>query len=142
MPFDLRITKVSSLLLVSRARVIGLISSVVTIVIILLLFAANLPIINAQEEQQQHQLPTNQSAVTQNRTRLFESIEDSFRLQVPEGWVIHDANNTSSSALSEESTQGYGILAQLCPQEEEEDQAALPNVAGSNNGSSVVELAP
>ena len=136
MPFDLRITKVSSLLLVSRAMVIGLISSVVTIVIVLLLFAANLTIINAQQEQQQHQLPTNQSAVTQNRTRLFESIEDSFRLQVPEGWVIHDANNTSSSALSEESTQGYGILAQLCPQEEEEDQAALPNVAGSNNGSS------
>jgi PKD repeat protein len=136
MPFDLRITRVSSLLLVSRAIVIGLISSLVTIVIILLLFAANLTIINAQQEQQQQQLPTNQSAVTQNRTRLFESIEDSFRLQVPEGWVIHDANNTSSSALSEESTQGYGILAQLCPQEEEEDQAALPNVAGSSNGSS------
>jgi PKD repeat protein len=137
MPFDLRITRVSSLLLVSRAMVIGLISSVVTTVIILLLFAANLTIINAQQEQQQQQqLPTNQSAITQNRTRLFESIEDSFRLQVPEGWVIHDANNTSSSALSEESTQGYGILAQLCPQEEEEDQAALPNVAGSNNGSS------
>jgi Ca2+-binding RTX toxin-like protein len=136
MPFDLRITKVSSLLLVSRAMIIGLISSAVTIVIILLLFAANLTIINAQQEQQQHQLPINQSAVTRNRTRLFESIEDSFRLQVPEGWVIHDANNTSSSALSEESTQGYGILAQLCPQEEEEDQTALPNVAGSNNGSS------
>src|SRR3712207_6488612 len=80
--------------------------------------AANLTIIDAQQEQQQHQLPTNQSVVTQNRTRLFESIEDSFRLQVPEGWVIHDVNNTSSSALSEESTQGYGILAQLCPQEE------------------------
>jgi PKD repeat protein len=136
MPFDLRITRVSSILLVSRAIVIGLISSVVTIVIILLLFAANLTIINAQQEQQQQQLPTNQSAVTQNRTRLFESIEDSFRLQVPEGWVIHDANNTSSSALSEESTRGYGILAQLCPQEEEEDQATLPNVAGSSNGSS------
>src|SRR5918997_2148471 len=136
MPFDLRITRISSLLLVLRAMVVGLISSVVTIVIILLFFAANLTIINAQQEQQQQQLPTNQSAVTQNRTRLFESIEDSFRLQVPEGWVIHDANNTSSSALSEESTQGYGILAQLCPQEEEEDQAALPNVAGSNNGSS------
>jgi PKD repeat protein len=136
MPFDLRITRASSLLLVSRAMVIGLISSVVTIVITLLLFAANLTIINAQQEQQQHQLPTNQSAVTQNRTRLFESIEDSFRLQVPEGWVIHDANNTSSSALSEESTQGYGILAQLCPQEEEEDQAALPNVAGSSDISS------
>jgi PKD repeat protein len=136
MPFDLRITRASSLLLVSRAMVIGLISSVVTIVITLLLFAANLTIINAQQEQQQHQLPTNQSAVTQNRTRLFESIEDSFRLQVPEGWVIHDANNTSSSALSEESTQGYGILAQLCPQEEEEDQGALPNVAGSSDISS------
>jgi Ca2+-binding RTX toxin-like protein len=138
MPFDLRLTRVSSLLMDSRAMVIGLISSAVTIVIILLLlFASNLTIINAQQGQQQHQLPTNQSGVTQNRTRLFESIEDSFRLQVPEGWAIQDANNTSSSALSEESTQGYGILAQLCPQEEEEDdQAAPPNVDGSSNGSS------
>jgi Ca2+-binding RTX toxin-like protein len=138
MPFDLGIMRMSSLLSVSPAMAIGLTSlAAIVIIIIFLLFAANLTIINAQQQQQQ-QLLTNQSAVTQNRTRLFESIDDGFRVQVPEGWLIQDVNNTGSSALLEESTQGYGILAQLCPQEEEgeEEQAALPNVAGSNNGSS------
>jgi PKD repeat protein len=58
---------------------------------------------------------------------------------VPEGWIIHDVNNTGS-AFSEESTQGYGILAQLCPQEEGQGQgqgqAAAPsnNVSGSSGG--------
>jgi PKD repeat protein len=57
---------------------------------------------------------------------------------VPEGWIIHDVNNTGST-FSEESTQGYGILAQLCPQEEGQGQggAAAPpsnNVSGSGGG--------
>jgi Ca2+-binding RTX toxin-like protein len=101
---------------------IGLISAVVAIAIII--FAANVPIINAQQM-------TNQPTVSQNGTMLFQSTEDSFRLQVPDGWVIQDVNNTGST-LSNESTQGYAILAQLCPQEEqeEEEQAALSNVSG------------
>jgi PKD repeat protein len=123
-PFGLDIIRMSSLLSISLAIVIGLTSAA----IVILFFAANVTVINAQQ-------PTNQSAVTQNGTTLFESAEDSFRLQIPEGWIIHDVNNTGSSSLSEESTQGYGILAQLCPQEEggEEQHAALPNVAGNNS---------
>jgi hypothetical protein len=38
---------------------------------------------------------------------------------VPQGWVIQDVNNTGS-VLIEEVTQGYGILAQMCPEGEEE----------------------
>src|ERR687892_247893 len=108
--------------LVSPAMTIGLISAVVAIAIII--FAANVPIINAQQM-------TNQPTVSQNGTTLFQSTEDSFRLQVPDGWVIQDVNNTGST-LSNESVQGYAILAQLCPQEEqeEEEQAALSNVSG------------
>jgi PKD repeat protein len=102
---------------------IGLISAVV-VAIAIILFAANITIINAQQL-------TNQPSVTQNGTRLFEGTEDSFRLQVPQGWVIHDVNNTGST-LSEESTQGYGILAQLCTQEQQQQRAAIPN-AGSNS---------
>src|SRR5215208_1114478 len=50
-------------------------------------------------------------------TTTFQSTDDdSFRAQVPEGRVIHDLNNRGS-ALLEESTRGYGILAQLCPHE-------------------------
>jgi hypothetical protein len=65
--------------------------------------------------QQQNQL-TNQSVSTQNAT-LFQSTEDSFILQVPEDWIIWDVNNTGSK-LIEEATRGYGILAQLCPQQQ------------------------
>src|SRR5215211_860501 len=120
--------RVSSRSLVSPAMTIGLISAVVAIAIIL--FAANVTLINAQQL-------TNQPSVTQNGTTLFQSTEDSFRVQVPEGWVIHDVNNTGST-LSEESRQGYGILAQLCPQEEQQrGQALSNNVSGGGSGGTV-----
>ena len=139
--FVLSIMRVSSRSLVSPAMTIAL-TAVVVAAIAVILFAANVTIINAQQQQQQQQqqLPTSQppaAAVTQNVTTLFQSTEDSFRLQVPQGWVIHDVNNTGSM-LVEESTQGYGILAQLCPEEQQQQQqqgaAALSNVSGSGEG--------
>ena len=42
---------------------------------------------------------------------------------MPEGWVIQDVNNTGS-ALLEETKKGYGILAQLCPEKEEQQEGA------------------
>jgi len=57
---------------------------------------------------------------------------------VPQGWVIQDLNNTGSALLNE-SSQGYGILAQLCPDEEEQQQqqqgAPLTNNASGGNTS-------
>jgi PKD repeat protein len=128
---------VSSRLLVSPAKAIAL-TAVVVVAIAIILLAPNITITNAQQQQQPliSQPPT---AVTQNGTTLFQSTEDGIRLKVPEGWIIHDVNNTGS-AFSEESTQGYGILAQLCPQEEGQGQgqgqAAAPsnNVSGSSGG--------
>jgi hypothetical protein len=79
--------------------------------------------------------------VTQNGTtataRLFESAKDGFRVQLPEGWVIQDLNNTGFT-LAAEVIEGYGILAQLCPAEEEEEgqqqqQGALNNVSSSGS---------
>jgi PKD repeat protein len=120
--------KVSSRSSVSSAMTIELISAVVAIAVMLL--APNITVTNAQ------QLTNQPPAVAQNGVTLFQSTEDSFRLQVPEGWIIHDVNNTGST-LSEESTQGYGILAQLCPQEEDQEQeqaaAALSNVTDSGD---------
>src|SRR5215204_5056640 len=122
--------------LVSPAMTIGLTLAVVVAIAIILL-APNITITNAQQQQQP--LISQPPAVTQNGTRLFEGTEDSFRLQVPEGWIIHDVNNTGST-FSEESTQGYGILAQLCPQEEGQGQgqggaaAALSNNVSRGGG--------
>jgi hypothetical protein len=116
--------------------------------IVIIHLAANVTIANAQQEEVQQQLLTSQpaaSSVTQNRTtdtaRLFESTSDNFRLQIPEGWVVRDVNNTGS-VLAAEVTQGYGILAQLCPAEGQEEQGqqqqqgASTNVNGSSAGSS------
>jgi hypothetical protein len=101
------------------------------IIISTILFTTNIALTNAQQP------PTSQSVAIQNGT-LFHSTVDSFRVLVPAGWVIQDVNNTGSK-LIEESTQGYGILAQLCPQEQ---QQGLLNVSagissscqGSNEG--------
>src|SRR5919112_3632579 len=125
--------RVSSRLSVSPAITVALSAVVVVVVVVvaiaIIFLAANVTITNAQQL-------TSQPAVTQNGTRLFQNTEDSIRVQVPEGWVIHDVNNTGS-VLSDEARLGYGILAQLCPQEEEEQQqrgaAALSNVSGSGS---------
>jgi PKD domain len=126
------IMRVSSLILVSPAMTIALTIAVAVVAIAINLFAGNVTITSAQQQPL-----TSQRAVTQNGTTLFQSTEDSIRLEVPEGWVIHDVNNTGSAFL-EESTRGYGILAQLCPQEEQlrRQGAALSNVSGSGDTAS------
>src|SRR5918995_1913315 len=125
------IMRVSLRLLVSQAMTKALTVAVAVVAIAIILLAANITITNAQQQL------TNQPAVIQNgtTTTLFQSTEDGIRLNVPEDWGIHDVNNTGS-ALLEESTQGYGILAQLCPEEEQQQAAALSNVSGSNDTSS------
>src|SRR5215216_4244685 len=76
------------------------------------------------------------AATIESTTTLFQSANDSFSVQVPDGWIIQDVDNTGS-ALSQEATQGYGILAQLCPEEEEQEEqqgaapTTLPNLDGS-----------
>ena len=110
-------------------------------VIIITHLAANVTLTNAQQQEPQ-QLSTSQpttSSVTQNGTTattvLFENTKDSFRVQLPEGWVIQNVNNTGF-ALAAEVTEGYGILTQLCPEEEEgQQQGALTNVSSSRSGS-------
>ncbi len=64
-------------------------------------------------------------------TTPFQSIDDGFRLHVPHGWIIQDVDNAGST-LSEDATRGYVLLAQLCPDEEEEQQQGppSPNVGG------------
>jgi hypothetical protein len=83
-----------------------------------------------------------QPAEIENRTAaaatLFQSTNDSFSVQVPQGWIIYDINNTGS-ALLEETRLGYGILAQLCPEGEEEQQqgaAFSTNSSDSTNNTS------
>jgi hypothetical protein len=116
-----------------KAKAIALTAAAIVIIHL----TVNVTITNAQQPQEQQQLSTSQpttSTVTQNgttaTTRLFESTKDNFRVQPPEGWVIQDVNNTGF-ALAAEVTEGYGLLAELCPEEEGQQQGALTNVSSS-----------
>jgi hypothetical protein len=114
--------RISSKLLISTSMAITLVMAAC----LAILFANNLTTTaNAQEEQQQL---SNQTASIGNGT-LFESTMDNFRVQLPEGWIVHDINNTGST-LESEILRGYGVLAQLC---QEEQQQVTPAVGGSDS---------
>jgi hypothetical protein len=80
-------------------------------------------------------LTTSSRLAAIHSTTFFQSTDDGFRVQVPDGWIIDDVDNTGST-LSEESTQGYAMLAQLCPEEEQQEQPTVPSVGGSADTSS------
>src|SRR5215217_7445228 len=124
----LYIMKVSCRLLVSSLMAIALIAAAAIAIILL---AANVTIANAQQQQQ----VTSQNSAIERGTTTSRSTRDSFRVQVPQGWVIHDVKN-SGSALVAEALDGVGILAQLCP-EEEQQQVAFRNSGGNTSNSSI-----
>src|SRR5215212_3915606 len=116
------IIRMFSPLLVSSSTASGLAVTAIAIVVILL--ASTVTIINAQQLEQL----TSEPSAIQIRT-IAENTKDSFRVQVPQGWVIHDVNNTGF-ALMAEVLDGVGILARLCP-EKEQQLAVLPNAVGN-----------
>jgi hypothetical protein len=83
-------------------------------------------------------LTTNSRPSAIHSTTFFQSTDDGFRVQVPDGWIIDDVDNTGST-LSEESTQGYAMLALLCLEEEQQEQPTVPSVGGSDDTSSSCE---
>src|SRR5215213_4607756 len=100
--------------------------TVTAIAVAVLLLASNFTIINAQQQSLTSQSgETENGKTTATTTATFQSTNDSFSVQVPQGWVIQDLNNTGS-ALLEESTRGYGLLAQLCPEEQQQQQQVAP----------------
>jgi hypothetical protein len=76
---------------------------------------------------------SSQPAPVQSTTTFFQSANDSFSVQVPQGWIIQDVNNTGSK-LMEEVTNGYRILAQLCPEQEKQQGAPIPPNVDSRGG--------
>jgi PKD repeat protein len=126
MPPFLGIMRTSSPFLVSSETTIGLTATAVAIAVMLL--ASNITITSAQQQL------TSQSGEIEIRTTA-QSTKDNFRVQVPQSWIIQDVNNTGS-ALVAEVLEGFGILAQLCPEEEEQQGAALSNASGNTNNNS------
>jgi hypothetical protein len=79
----------------------------------------NMPMGNAQ-------ILSNQPVTSQEVDGTFQSINNSFSISVPDGWVIQDVYNTDADVLLEEIMQGSRLLAQICPQEQ-----ALADIEGT-----------
>jgi hypothetical protein len=109
----------------------GVMTIVLTLAIAAILLVSNFTIINAQQQQL-----SSQPSATEDGTAItfFQSADDSFSVQVPDGWIIHDVNNTGFE-LGIEVLEGYGMLAQLCPEEERQTQAPHPNASGNTSPS-------
>jgi PKD repeat protein len=93
--------------------------------------ASNVAIIHAQQ-------PVISQSSTIEIVTTAESTTDNFRLRVPEGWVIQDMNNTGAALVSEV-LEGFGILAQLCP--EDQQQASSPDEGINTSNSSSATMA-
>ena len=117
-------------ILVSPSKAIALTAAAAVIAVICL--ASNFTISSAQQQQQ---LQTSQqpSSIPPSPTLL--NSKDSFRVKLPEGWVIQDINNTGFT-LAAEVLQGYGLLAQLCPQQEQQEESAASSNVSSNGSTS------
>jgi PKD repeat protein len=95
--------------------------------------------INAIQAQQQDQGFIRQPSTIEIITTA-ESTTDNYRLNVPQGWIIQDVNNTGAALVSEV-LQGFGILAQLCSEQPQETTSrnGVMNLSSSNTTSSMSE---
>src|SRR5215210_2170180 len=114
-------------LLVSSVMTKALTAAVVAILVV-----SNITTIYAQQLTSQSGEIDN--GITATPT-TFQSASDGFRVQVPDGWIIQDANNTGSR-LEDEIRLGYGILAQLCAKEQQ--GTILSNASDTINSNSTI----
>jgi hypothetical protein len=95
------------------------------------------PVTSSSSRQGEVQNGTAATAAT-----TFLNPNDGFSIDVPQSWQIHDVNNTGP-AFSEESTRGYGILAQLCLAEQQleqtQDTVEANGNSSSNNGCQIAQ---
>jgi plastocyanin len=107
---------------------------VAAILISFTFLASNITIIHAQQQGDQ-QVISQPSAIEIITTA--ESTADNFRLRIPEGWMIQDMNNTGAALVSEV-LEGFGILAQLCPDDQQQVSSPDEGINTSNNSSATM----
>ena len=124
-----RLSLSSSLSYSSKASI-----GMATILISFTFLASNVAIIHAQQQGDQQVIsqPSTIEIIT-----TAESTTDNFRLRVPEGWVIQDMNNTGAALVSEV-LEGFGILAQLCPQDQQQASSPDEGINTSNSSSATM----
>ena len=80
------------------------------------------PKASASTAPQQQLIPS----LVENNNNYYQNAMDGFRVQVPEGWVMDDIDNTGLAALALGEQLGIELLAIMCPQDQ-----ALPAVGGT-----------
>jgi hypothetical protein len=96
-------------------RITKIMMAAISAILVVGMMMASLPstaVIYAQLQQPQPQ---------QGEAEVFESEDDGFRLQIPEGWVIEDVDNMPVDENRED-------IALLCPEND-----ALPGIGGEYN---------
>ncbi|MFL6480145.1 MAG: PKD domain-containing protein, partial [Nitrososphaera sp.] len=109
------------------------IAAAVTIAIICL--APSFTITSAQQL-----LPNSQQQQSLIQSPTLLNLRDNFRVKLPDGWVIQDIKNTGYT-LAAEALEGYGLLAELCPNQQEQPTAvsvSSSNVTGGSSSSSAI----
>ncbi|MDQ3883781.1 MAG: hypothetical protein M3243_06970, partial [Thermoproteota archaeon] len=109
-------------------------AAAISIAIAAMLLVSNFAVINAQPQDVTGELGGIENGAT---TTPFQSTGDSFSIQVPSGWIIQDIDNAGPAQL-DEVRQGYGILMQLCPEEQAAPGPASPSGVGSSTISNTI----
>ena len=102
------------------------------IAIAVILLGSNFTLISAQQQQQLTPGTGEIENAAGTAATPFQSTSDSFSIQVPNGWIVDDLNNTGFQ-LAEELRLGYGLLAELCPEQEQGAQALSADAASAAN---------
>jgi len=120
-----------SLRLLISSESVKTVTAAVAIAVIFM--APNIMGVSAQQQQLTSQHSASESGATATTATLFQSEHDNFKLQLPPGWVAQDFNNTGFT-LGVEVSKGYGLLAQLCPSDDQ--PTALPFSEGNLSSAS------
>jgi hypothetical protein len=102
------------------------------IAIAVILLGSSFTVIDAQQQQQLTSGNGEIENTAGTAATPFQSTSDSFSIQIPNGWIVADLNNTGFE-LSEELRRGYGLLAELCPEQEQGTETLSAGAASAAN---------
>src|SRR5262245_56270634 len=93
----------------------GFFMPMITLIIILFLLVSILDYGNVlRAEAQNMTMPA--LPISQSKNEIFQNANDSFSIEVPQGWIIDDVSSGDAVVMLNELMDGNRALAQLCPE--------------------------
>jgi len=95
----------------------GILVRIIPLIIILLSLVSILDYGNVQSAEAQNMtMPV--PSTSQSKNEIFQNANDSFSIEVPQGWIIDDVSSGDAIVMLNELMDGNRALAQLCPEEQ------------------------